>query len=295
MTPLAITWDMDPIFIGLGSLSIAYYGVMWVLAFFAGERVFDRMVRSEGLSGELTYSALFYMLVSAIIGARLGHCLFYDFGDFFLDPFMGEFPYVKVLNIRGGGLASHGAAIGMAVGIVLWSRKWRIPSIWMFDRVGIPVAIGGAFIRMGNFFNSEIYGGPTELPWGVIFVRDGNTVPHHPTQIYEALAYLLIFFALLHIYYRTRLRERRGFMFGAFLLLLFGARLLIESIKLVQVEWELGMVDAIGLNMGQVLSLPFVVLGGWFLWRAMRGEPQPYTDMPKAPKAPGKSNKIKKK
>ncbi len=291
MNTLAIVWDFDPIFISVGSFGIAYYALTWILAFYLGERVFSRIIRREGLDSEMPYSAAFYMIVATIIGARLGHCLFYDFSEFFLNPFMSDFPYIKVLNIRGGGLASHGAAIGMAVGIVMWSRRWGVPSIWMFDRVGITVALGGAFIRLGNFFNSEIYGGPTDMPWGVIFTQAGETTPHHPTQIYEALAYLLLFAVLMHIYYRTKLSDRRGFMFGVFLIMLFGSRLIIESIKNVQVGWEMDMIGMIGLNMGQLLSVPFIVGGVVFLYWSLRKPAEPYTNMP----LESKSRKSKKK
>ncbi len=284
MNFLAITWNFDPIFLSIGSLDIAYYGLMWVLAFFMGERIFGRMVKREGLNSDMTVSALMYMLIATTIGARLGHCLFYDFSFYFLDPFQNNFPYIKILDLRAGGLASHGAAFGLIVGILLWSKKWKIPSIWMFDRIGIVIAIGGAFIRLGNFLNSEIYGTVTDLPWGVIFVRRGETLPMHPTQIYEALAYVLIFAVLMHLYYRTKLSDRRGVMFGLFLIMLFGARLIIESIKQVQEAWEGGMVDSIGLNMGQVLSVPFILAGIAIVIVAMRRPAQPYVNMPKAKK-----------
>lgn len=276
----AITWDFDPIFIKLGTLSIAYYGLMWVLAFFIGERIFNKIIKREGLNEDMTMSAFFYMFIATLVGARIGHCLFYDFSFYFLDPFQNTFPFIKILDIRAGGLASHGAALGLVVGIFLWSRKWKIPRMWMFDRIGIVVAIGGAMIRLGNFFNSEIYGSATDLPWGVIFVRDGGTVPMHPTQIYEALMYLFIFAALLHIYYRTKLSDKRGVMFGLFLIMLFGARLVVESIKQVQEAWELDMIDSIGLNMGQVLSIPFILAGVVILCISWRRPAQPYTNMP---------------
>ncbi len=280
----AITWDFDPVFFTVAGIDIAYYGVMFVVAFLIGERIFSGIIKHEGLKSDLIFSISLYAMVATIVGARLGHCLFYDFDYFFLDPFQDTFPYVKILNFRGGGLASHGAAFGLLVGIILWSRKYKVPSIWMFDRVGIVIALGGAFIRLGNFFNSEIYGHETSLPWGVIFVRDGGTVPMHPTQIYEALIYIAIFVTLLLLYYRTQLSNRRGVLFGIFLILLFGSRVLIESIKQVQEAWELGLVDAIGLNMGQLLSIPFVVAGIVILYVALKRPAQPYTNMPMEPK-----------
>lgn len=275
-----ITWDFDPIFIRIGTISIAYYGLMWVAAFFVSERIFGKIIKREGLNEDMPVSAFFYMFIATLVGARIGHCLFYDFSFYFLDPLQSTFPYIKVLDIRAGGLASHGAAIGLVVGTFLWCKKWKVPVMWMFDRIGIVVAIGGALIRLGNFFNSEIYGTATDLPWGVIFVRDGQTIPMHPTQIYEALMYLFICATLLHIYYRTKLSDKRGVMFGIFLIMLFGARLVVESIKQVQELWELDLVELIGLNMGQVLSIPFILAGVVILVIAMRRPAQPYTNMP---------------
>lgn len=273
MNPLVVTWDFDPVFLSIGGVDIAYYGLLWVLAFVLGSYIFRKIVKREGLDTDMVDSAFMYLLIATIIGARLGHCLFYEPATYLANPW-------QILNLRQGGLASHGAAIGMVVGIILYARKWKIPSIWMFDRVGIVIAIGGALIRMGNLLNSEIYGTETDLPWGFIFVRAQETMPMHPTQIYEALAYTLIFFILMHIYWRTKLSDKRGFMFGVFLVLLFGVRFLIESIKQVQVDWE----AALPLNMGQMLSIPFIVAGVWFILRAFNRSAQPYTNMPREKK-----------
>ncbi len=285
MNPLAITWDFDPILFSLGSVEVAYYGITWLLAFILGERIFGQVVKREGLNPDMTTSALFYMLVATIVGARIGHCLFYDFSFYFLDPFQSTFPYIKVLDIRAGGLASHGAAFGLIVGILMWSKKWKIPSIWMFDRIGLVVTIGGALIRLGNLFNSEIYGTETSMPWGFIFVGRGETLPMHPTQLYEAIAYLISFAILMHLYYRTKLSDRRGVLFALFLILLFGARLIIESVKNVQEAWEVDLVSSVGLNMGQILSIPFIIGGIAILIYALRRPAQPYTNMPKPKKA----------
>ncbi|MFI3294463.1 MAG: prolipoprotein diacylglyceryl transferase [Rikenellaceae bacterium] len=276
MPILSVTWDFDPIFISIGGLEIAYYGLMWLLAFTLGYWIFGKIIKREGLNSEMTGSAFNYALLATIIGARLGHCIFYDFSEYFLDPMMDSFPWLKVLNFRGGGLASHGAAFGLLVGIWLYSRKWKTPYIWFLDRIGIVVAIGGACIRMGNLFNSEIYGTPTDLPWGFIFVRDGQTMPMHPTQIYEAIGYMVIFAVLAHLYWRTKVADRRGVLFGLFLIMLFGLRFLVETIKNVQSPFEQGMT----LNMGQWLSIPFVVAGVIILIIALKRKAQPYTNMP---------------
>lgn len=266
---LTVIWDFDPIMFSIGSMPIAFYGLMWVLAFVAGIYFFGKIVKYEHLKPELTDSAFIYMFIATVVGARLGHCFFYDPEYFLSNP-------LQILNFRSGGLASHGAAIGMVFGILLWSRKWKVPSMWMFDRVGIVIAIGGALIRIGNLFNSEIYGTATDMPWGFVFVRAGETMPMHPTQIYEALCYMLIFFILMHVYYRTKLSNRRGVMFGMFLIMLFGVRFLIESIKQVQEAWEADLV----LNMGQLLSIPFIIAGVIILVRAFNAEPKPYLNMP---------------
>lgn len=267
MQMAAVTWDINPIFISLGDLSIAYYGMLWGAAFLMGLYLFNKIVKREGRDIKMVDSAFIIMLVSTVVGARLGHCLFYE-AEYFLSN-----PLEIVTGMRQGGLASHGAAIGLLVGIWIWSRKWKIPYVWMLDRIGIVVAIGGALIRFGNLLNSEVYGTATDLPWGFIFVRAGETEPMHPTQIYEIIAYLITFAVMMHLYWRTKLSDKRGAMFGVFLIMLFGARFIIESIKQPQESWE----QAMALNMGQILSLPFIVAGIVITIVAMRRPLNPYT------------------
>lgn len=276
MKLLYVVWDFDPVFVNLFGLEIVYYGLMWVVSFAVGGYLFTRIVKREGIKPEFSSSAFNYGFLAIVIGARLGHCLFYDFQDFFMDPFMNGFPWIKILHFRGGGLASHGAAFGLLIGIWLFSRKWKTPYIWFLDRIGIIVTISGAIIRMGNLFNSEVYGTPTDLPWGFVFVRANETVPMHPTQIYEAGAYMILFAILAHMYWRTNISNRRGVMFGIFLIGLFASRFVIETIKAPQSMFEVGMT----LNMGQWLSIPFVLAGIVILVIALRRAPQPYTNMP---------------
>ena len=295
MHPLTITWDVDPIFFSIGSIDIAYYGLMWVLAFTVGYWLFGKVVKREGLDPEMTSSAFITLIIATVIGARLGHVIFYDLRGYLAEPW-------EILNFRGGGMASHGAALGLLIGIWIFCRKWKVPYIWMLDRVGIVVAIGGAIIRIGNLINSEVYGTPTKLPWGFRFVNDltwkkpledggSASLPVHPTQIYEAFAYMLIFALMWHMYWRTKAYDRRGLMFGIFLILLFGARFLIESIKQVQSAFEIGW----KLDMGQILSLPFIAAGMIILIIALRRPLQPYINMPKAKPAPKSKQKNKKK
>ena len=220
-------------------------------------------------------------MISTVLGSRLGHCLFYDPGYYLTHP-------VEILDIRQGGMASHGAAVGLLIGLWLFSRKNKLPYIWSLDRISIVVAISGVAVRLGNLMNSEIYGTVTSLPWGFIFVRDGETLPKHPTQIYEALCYLVLFVILLWMYYKKDLARRRpGVMFGFFLIILFGTRFLIEFIKNPQVDFEQHMV----LNMGQLLSIPFIVAGVVILWRALKQAP--LTPSPLKKTVAGKSGKRK--
>lgn len=249
-----ITWNVNPEIFSIGPFSVRYYGLMWAMAFYIGYIIFNRFVKREHLPEGFLDSLTMYMIVGTVIGARLGHCLFYEPDYYLSNP-------LEILKIWHGGLASHGAAIGILIALYLFARKYKVPMIYVIDRVVITVAIGGAFIRLGNLFNSEIYGVETTLPWGFIFVRNGEVLPKHPTQLYEALSYTAIFILLYWLYLKADGKLRNGFIFGIFLILLFGARFLIEYVKEPQVEFEKHMM----LNMGQWLSLPFIVAGIVFL------------------------------
>ncbi len=239
---------------------------MIALALFAGYLIFKRYLRGDKLTTEMVDSLLVYVAIAGIVGARLGHCLFYEPEYYLKNP-------LEILKIWKGGLASHGWAIGLLLALWLYNRKYKIPFLWLMDRIAIVVALASVFIRMGNFFNSEIYGLPTSLPWGVEFVRDRlydsttgeilPTVPRHPTQLYEALSYLLIFIASFVFYRKWNLEVRDGFIFSVTMIALFTARFLIEFVKNDQVAFEAGM----SFNMGQLLSLPFILAGmGILIW-----------------------------
>lgn len=261
--PLVVTWDVNPALFHLGSFEVRYYGVLWAVALGISAYIFHHIMIREGLSEKTFDSVFWFGVISTVLGSRLGHCLFYDPGYYLTHP-------VEILDIRQGGMASHGAAVGLLIGLWLFSRKNKLPYIWSLDRISIVVAISGVAVRLGNLMNSEIYGTVTSLPWGFIFVRDGETLPKHPTQIYEALCYLVLFVILLWMYYKKDLARRRpGVMFGFFLIILFGTRFLIEFIKNPQVDFEQHMV----LNMGQLLSIPFIVAGVVILWRALKQAP----------------------
>lgn len=281
LLPLVVTWDVNPALFHLGSFEVRYYGVLWAVALGISAYIFHHIMIREGLSDKTFDSVFWFGVISTVWGSRLGHCLFYDPGYYLTHP-------VEILDIRQGGMASHGAAVGLLIGLWLFSRKNKLPYIWSLDRISIVVAISGVAVRLGNLMNSEIYGTVTSLPWGFIFVRDGETLPKHPTQIYEALCYLVLFVILLWMYYKKDLARRRpGVMFGFFLIILFGTRFLIEFIKNPQVDFEQNMV----LNMGQLLSIPFIVAGVVILWRALKQAP--LTPSPLKKTVAGKSGKRK--
>lgn len=263
LLPLFIRWDINPTLFSIGSIEIRYYSLFWVLGLMISAFLFHHMMKREGMSEKMFDSIFWYGTLSTIIGSRLGHCLFYDPVYYLSNP-------IEIFNIREGGLASHGAAIGLLVGLWLFSRKNKLPYIWSLDRISIAVTITGALVRLGNLMNSEIYGTETSLPWGFIFVQRGEMLPMHPTQIYEALVYFALFAVLLWMYYKREIPMRRpGVMFGFFLIVLFGSRILIESIKNVQEAFEADMM----LNMGQILSIPFVLAGIAILYLSLRKKP----------------------
>lgn len=266
-----IVWDVNPYIFHLpeflGGRPIAWYGLLWAMVFIVGYYIMQKIYKKENLSDELLDKLLMYMLIFTIVGARLGHCLFYEPAYYFSNP-------IKFLYVWEGGLASHGGAIGILIGLYIYSKKINKPYLWILDRIVIPVAIGGAFIRMGNLMNSEIYGYPTDHPWGFKFVynyppgTDINLIPAcHPTQIYEALFCVAVFIYLLYAYYKQNMADKHpGFLFSIFLLVVFGSRIIIEFLKERQVDFEEGMF----LDMGQLLSIPFVIAGVYFLIRSFK-------------------------
>ena len=265
---LAINWNPDPEFISWGFLHIRYYGLLFVGAFIASYYVLLHVFNREKIPVLLLEKLTIAIAIATLIGARLGHCFFYEPVYFLTHPLEIILPvkFDPFRFIGYQGLASHGAAIGILIGIWYWCRKYKKNYLWLLDRIGIVVALSGMMIRLGNLMNSEIYGGKTDLPWGFVFQRSGESLPHHPTQLYEALAYLIIFCLLFFLYKKKGPQLHRGFLFGLFLVLLFSARFLIEFIKNPQELFEINML----LNMGQLLSLPFIIAGAVLLWRSCR-------------------------
>ncbi len=249
-TLLFIHWNVNPVAFSLGAFEIRWYGILFAMVFACGYIILDTILKKEKQSPKMIDSLLWYVVIATIIGARLGHCFFYE------PKYYLEHP-LTILNIREGGLSSHGAAFTMLFALWLVARKYKKPYLYILDRVVMVVALGGFFIRTGNLMNSEIYGYVTNLPWGFIFERNGEIFPKHPTQIYEALSYLIIFFSLITYYYKHYKKLKNGMIFSIFLIAVFGMRFLIEFVKEVQEPWEMKY----SLDMGQMLSIPFILAG----------------------------------
>lgn len=260
-----IHWNIDPEIFNIGTFGLRYYTLCFLLAFISSYVLMLRIFKRENKSQELLDQLSIYIFVGTLLGARLGHCLFYEF-DYYKDhPLEMILPYTYIngqFTLTGfRGLASHGGAIGILVGIFLFCRKTKTDFLWISDRLVIVVALAGAFVRLGNFFNSEIIGLPSNLPWAVVFEQI-DQIPRHPAQLYEAICYVLIFFLLWNIYHKKS-PLKPGFLFGLFLITLFGARFILEFLKENQEAFEEGM----KYNMGQLLSLPFVAVGIYLLSR----------------------------
>jgi prolipoprotein diacylglyceryl transferase len=250
---LVIPWDVNPEIFRIGSFAVRWYGLLFASSFLFGYIILDKIFKNENLDQSVLDRLTVYMAVGVIAGARLGHCFFYEPGFYLSHP-------LEIIKIWNGGLASHGAAIGILIALWLFVRKEKKDYTWVIDRIAIVVALSGFFIRMGNLMNSEIYGVETTLPWGFVFLREGESVPKHPTQIYEGLSYLLIFILLFSIYWKKKGEHIQGLLISLILILVFTARFFIEFLKEDQVNFEAGM----KLNMGQLLSIPFVIAG--FVW-----------------------------
>nr|WP_319570323.1 prolipoprotein diacylglyceryl transferase [uncultured Draconibacterium sp.] len=255
-----IHWNVNPEIFSLGPLSIRWYGLLFASGFLIGYYIGEKMLKSENVDQKWIDSLFFYIIIATVVGARLGHVFFYGWDYYSQHP--GE-----IIKVWHGGLASHGGALGILIAMYLHS-KWvtKRTMLWTLDRIVVPTALVAAFIRTGNLMNSEIYGIQTALPWGIIFERNGETVAKHPTQIYEALSYLISFGVLMYLYWKTSAKNRPGLLLGAFFVLIFSARFFIEFIKEDQELFEAGMT----LNMGQWLSVPFVIIGALLVYRAIK-------------------------
>jgi len=261
MNALVVHWHVDPAILHIGNFELRWYSLLFVSGFILGWFIFSWFFDREKLDKKLLDPLLYTLLICTIVGARLGHCLFYQ-PDYYLGSWAG---FWEIFMPWKGGLASHGGTIALILGMwwfaAHYGKKHDFDFVWLLDHLAITVAFAGAFIRFGNLFNSEIYGDVTNLPWGFIFEIRGETEPKHPTQLYEGFTYLLLGFALIALYKKKLDETYRGMFVGIFLTVCFGARFLIEFIKEPQVEFEESMV----LNMGQLLSIPFILLGIGFI------------------------------
>lgn len=254
-----IHWDADPEIFRIGYFSIRWYGLLFASGFLLGYYIGEKMLRSENVPVKWIDSLFFYIIIATIVGARLGHVFFYGWDYYSQHP-------AEIFKVWHGGLASHGGALGIFIALIIHSRLiTKRTVLWTLDRVVVPTALVAAFIRTGNLMNSEIYGVETTLPWGFIFVRNAETVAKHPTQIYEALFYLISFVILTYLFWKTRIKYRPGFIVGLFFVLIFLSRFFIEFIKEDQEAFEATMT----LNMGQWLSIPFVIGGIYLMYKAL--------------------------
>lgn len=256
-------------------IEIRWYGLLWAVGLYLGMLVLQKAMTAEKCPPEWSDKVFFYAALGCIIGARLGHCWFYEwhlninhesmlgFTPEYINPYI-QHP-ARLLDIQEGGLSSHGGAIGIVIAIWLLNRYTiKRGFVWIMDKLVLGICITGACIRFGNFMNSEIYGNPTDLPWGVVFMRNGDTWASHPTQIYEMLYCLITFAILWTLFWKKQIYRRVGLIFGIFLEGIFLTRFIIEFIKLDQEAFEAHFL----LNMGQLLSLPFIVWGIWLIYKA---------------------------
>ncbi len=264
---LKFVWDPSKGIDIFGSFTLHYYSMMWIIAFIIGFFIMKRIFKNEGQSDESLDSLFIYSVLGIMIGARLGHVIFYQpelFKEDFFSIFL-PFSFKNGIHFTGfQGLASHGAAIGMILSMYLYNKKVLHKSvIWILDRVVIPVASGAVFVRLGNFINSEIVGKPTGTDFGVVFKQNGEDFARHPAQLYESFSYIFVFLILFYFYWKTKKSEQQGFLFGLFLVLLWTIRFFVEFVKEPQGEEYFTMM---GLNTGQLLSVPFIIIGLYFMF-----------------------------
>jgi prolipoprotein diacylglyceryl transferase len=255
----AITWSVSPEIVSFGFIHIRWYGLLFALSFIVGFKIMEWIYKKENKNLDDLNDLVWYMILGTVIGARLGHCLFYNPEYYLSNP-------AEILKVWKGGLASHGAAVGILTAIWFYVKKKKTETyLWIMDRVVITVALAAFFIRLGNLFNSEIIGHPTNVAWAFIFTSVDN-IPRHPTQLYESLFYLFSFVIIFFQYKKHNGKFYDGYIFGLFLILIFGFRIFIEFFKEDQTYFEAGMI----LNMGQLLSIPLVIAGIYFLVKAKK-------------------------
>ncbi len=275
-----IEWTVDREIFSIGFVTIRYYSLFFLISFVLGIVIMKRIFKCENRPETDVDDLLVYMMLGTVLGARLGHVLFYSPEYYFSNP-------LEIFKVWEGGLASHGALFGILPALYLFVRNKKIYHyLWLIDRVAITVALAGFFIRSGNLFNSEIIGKPTDLPWAFKFSKYVDSVPRHPTQLYEAFGYLIIFVILYKIYSIKKEKLQPGFLFGWFMITIFGFRFFVEQFKEHQEAFEAGMT----LNMGQILSIPFVLFG---VYMVITSKNRPILEPIKLPKEKKKNNRNK--
>lgn len=270
---LSFTWNPAE-GLDLGFFTLQFYSLMFVIAFVTGWFIIKSIYKREGESLAKLDSLFIYMVIAILVGARLGHVIFYQSELITQDPLavllpIETVPEFKFTGFRG--LASHGAAIGVIIAMFIYNKKvLKKHILWIFDRVVIPVASGAIFVRIGNFMNSEIIGKPTNSDFGVVFKKLGEDFPRHPAQLYEAIGYVFVFFILWFVYRKTEKRMQLGYLFGLFLVLLWSVRFIVEFFKKSQGGFE----DILGdtLSTGQWLSIPFIIAGVYFMMRSTKNK-----------------------
>ncbi|GLB49926.1 prolipoprotein diacylglyceryl transferase [Neptunitalea lumnitzerae] len=302
----SITWNPNEILADLGFIQIRYYSLMFVIAFSLGWYLMKQIFVNENKSLDKLDSLFIYVVLATLIGARLGHVIFYQ-PELFKEDFLQVFLPIRTrpeFEFTGfSGLASHGAAIGILIAVYLYIRKFKdIKLLWLLDRIVLPISIGGVFVRLGNFFNSEILGKVTEksFPFAVRFIRGEenltknvairrtgaktyneaynliesdpkfsqilDTIPfRHPAQLYEAVGYIIVFIILWFLYWKTDKKNQPGYIFGVFLVLLWTVRFLVEFVKQSQGGLESAFNNV--LSTGQLLSIPFIIAGFYLMFR----------------------------
>jgi len=271
MINLFVTWDVSPEMLKIGSLTLRFYGFFFILGFVIASFILKWMFKHSKIQTDQVDILIILGFFAAVVGGRLGHVFFYEPAYYLENP-------GKILKVWEGGVSSHGAGFMLFVVFAIYAaiKKWNL--LWLIDRLVVPAALCSAFIRLGNLMNSEIYGYETSLPWGFVFVRNGETVPKHPTQIYESLFSLAVFVILILVYRKYKQDAPKGLLTGWFLTLYASSRFLVEFVKQPQVEFEHGMM----LNMGQLLSIPFIITGITILFLAYRRKPvEPYQNLKK--------------
>lgn len=283
---LYIIWNPSDVAFSIGSFQIHWYSLCWLIGLALAYLIVQQLYRQQKISQEKFEPLFIYCFFGILIGARLGHCFFYE-PEYYLSSVTNFIEiFVPMKHAADGwhftgflGLASHGGTLGLILALLLYIRKTKVPVMQVLDNIAIATPITACFIRLGNLMNSEIIGKPTDVAWAFIFERV-DMFPRHPGQLYEAIAYFIFFFVMIHFYYYGRNKQNSffgkytsgrvgtGFFFGLCLTLIFTARFFIEYTKEIQVDFESNM----PLDMGQLLSIPFIIVGVYFLVRGKKKE-----------------------